>query len=120
MSARTHDNRSVRTLNLIDEYTRESLLIRAERRWSLATVISALADVIVWKGAPDVRSGNKYHLACASSDFVGLLHRFRKHGAKPFTRSCQTRHYCSRRTSQRTCDLPIRELFIFSQHNDLS
>ena len=34
VSARTHDGRSVRLLNLIDEHTRESLLVRAERRWS--------------------------------------------------------------------------------------
>jgi hypothetical protein len=31
-------------LNLIDEYTPESLLIRAERRWTSAKVIKALAD----------------------------------------------------------------------------
>jgi hypothetical protein len=31
-------------LNLIDEHTRESLLVRAERRWSNARVIEALAD----------------------------------------------------------------------------
>jgi len=59
MSARTHDGRSVRILNLIDEYTRESLLIRAERRWSSAKVIGALADVMVWKGVPEhLRSDN--------------------------------------------------------------
>jgi transposase InsO family protein len=59
MSARTHDGRSVRILNLIDEYTRESLLIRAERRWSSAKVISALADVMVRKGVPEhLRSDN--------------------------------------------------------------
>jgi hypothetical protein len=59
ISARTHDGRSVRILNLIDEYTRESLLIRAERRWSSAKVISALADVMVWKGVPEhLRSDN--------------------------------------------------------------
>ena len=40
MSARTHDGRSVRILNLIDEYTRECLLIRAERRWSSTKVIA--------------------------------------------------------------------------------
>jgi putative transposase len=38
--ARTHDARSVRLLNLVDGYTRESLLVRAERRWSTARVIS--------------------------------------------------------------------------------
>jgi putative transposase len=35
ISTRTHDGRSVRLLNLIDEYTRECLLIRAERRWQV-------------------------------------------------------------------------------------
>ena len=59
VSARTHDGRSVRLLNLIDEHTRESLLVRAERRWSTARVISALADVMVLKGVPEhLRSDN--------------------------------------------------------------
>src|SRR5271156_5221165 len=48
------------------------------------------------------------------------LHCYRKHFAKLCTRCCQTRHYCSHRRSQHTRDLPIRELLIFSQHNDLS
>lgn len=39
ISARTHDGKSVRLLNLTDECTRECLLIRAERRWSSAKVI---------------------------------------------------------------------------------
>ena len=51
VSARTYDGRAVRMLNLIDEHTRESLMIRAERRWSSAKVIGALADVMVWKGS---------------------------------------------------------------------
>ena len=59
VSARTHDGRSVRILNLIDESTRECLLIRAERRWSSAKVIEALASVMVLKGVPEhVRSDN--------------------------------------------------------------
>jgi putative transposase len=59
VSTRTHDGRSVRLLNLIDEHTRESLLVRAERRWSTARVISALADVMVMKGVPEhLRSDN--------------------------------------------------------------
>ena len=59
VSARTHDGRSVRLLNLIDEHTRESLLVRAERRWSSARVIGALADVMVIKGVPEhLRSDN--------------------------------------------------------------
>ena len=46
-------------LNLIDEHSRECLLVRCERRWSSARVIEALADVIVMKGVPeDLRSDN--------------------------------------------------------------
>ena len=45
-SARAHDGRSVRILNLIDEYTRDRLMVLAERRWSSSRVISALADVM--------------------------------------------------------------------------
>ena len=40
-------------LNLIDEHSRESLLVRPERRWSSAKVIEALADVMVMKGVPE-------------------------------------------------------------------
>jgi len=46
-------------LNLIDEHSRECLLIRSERRWSSAKVIEALADVMVMKGVPEhIRSDN--------------------------------------------------------------
>ena len=31
MSAKTHDGRTVRMLNLLDEHIRESLLVRPER-----------------------------------------------------------------------------------------
>lgn len=59
VSVRTHDGRTARLLNLIDEYTRECLLIRAERRWTSAKVIEALADVMVRKGVPEhLRSDN--------------------------------------------------------------
>jgi putative transposase len=59
VSARTHDGRTVRMLNLIDEHTRECLMIRSERRWSSAKVIEALADVMVVKGVPEhLRSDN--------------------------------------------------------------
>jgi hypothetical protein len=44
VSAKTHDGRTVRMLNLIDEHTRESLLVRPERRWSSAKVIESLAE----------------------------------------------------------------------------
>jgi putative transposase len=59
VSAKTHDGRTVRMLNLIDEHSRECLMIRLERRWSSAKVIEALADVMVWTGVPEhLRSDN--------------------------------------------------------------
>jgi transposase InsO family protein len=59
VSAKTYDGRTVRMLNLIDEHTRECLMIRSERRWSSAKVIEALADVMVAKGVPEhLRSDN--------------------------------------------------------------
>lgn len=53
VSARTYDGRSVRLLNLIDEHARDGLLVRADRRWSSARGISALADVMVVMGIPE-------------------------------------------------------------------
>jgi putative transposase len=59
VSAKTYDGRTVRMLNLIDEHSRECLLVRFERRWSSAKVIGALADVMVMKGVPaHLRSDN--------------------------------------------------------------
>ena len=46
-------------LNLIDEHSRECLMIRLERRRSSTKVIEALADVMVLKGVPEhIRSDN--------------------------------------------------------------
>ena len=46
-------------LNLIDEHTRECLLIRARAALEQAKVIEALADVMVMKGVPEhIRSDN--------------------------------------------------------------
>jgi hypothetical protein len=46
-------------LNLIDEHSRECLMIRSERRWRSAEVIEALAEVMVMKGVPEhLRSDN--------------------------------------------------------------
>ena len=59
VSVKTYDGRTVRMLNLIDEHSRECLMIRSERRWSSAKVIEALADVMVAKGVPEhLRSDN--------------------------------------------------------------
>jgi putative transposase len=56
----------VRILNLIDEYTRECLMIRAARRWSSAKVIGALADLRVIKGDGRTTARSSSRRTCAS------------------------------------------------------
>ncbi len=55
----THDGRSLRILTLIDEYTRECLALRVERRINSLGVIETLADAMLQKGVPEhVRCDN--------------------------------------------------------------
>ena len=59
VSAATHDGRSLRMLTLIDEYTRESLAVRVERRLRSLDVIETVADAMLSHGIPEhVRSDN--------------------------------------------------------------
>ncbi len=59
MSARTHEGRTLRLLTLLDEYTRECLAIRVERRMGSQQIIEALSDVMLWRGIPEqIRSDN--------------------------------------------------------------
>ncbi|MEO0427319.1 MAG: IS3 family transposase [Pseudomonadota bacterium] len=56
---RTHDGRAFRTLNIIDEYTREALMIRVDRKLNSADVVDALTDLFILRGAPKfIRSDN--------------------------------------------------------------
>ena len=56
---RTHDNRKIRMLCVIDEFTREALAIRVARRLNSSDVIDVLADLMIMRGAPEhVRSDN--------------------------------------------------------------
>ena len=44
---------------LLDEYTRECLAIRVERRMGSSEVIETLSDVMLWRGIPEhIRSDN--------------------------------------------------------------
>jgi transposase InsO family protein len=55
----THDGRALRILVLIEEYTRECLVLRVARRLGSAQVIEALADVMLVRGIPEhIRSDN--------------------------------------------------------------
>jgi putative transposase len=59
VSAFTHHGRTVRFLNLIDEYTRECLVIHVGRRINSNQVIDVLAEAMIKHGIPEhIRSDN--------------------------------------------------------------
>ena len=59
MQLRTQDGRGVRLLTVMDEYSRESLAIRAARHMRSADVIETLAELMLTRGVPDhIRSDN--------------------------------------------------------------
>ena len=47
---RTADGRVYRTLNIIDEYTREALMIRVDRKLNSTDVLDALTDLFILRG----------------------------------------------------------------------
>jgi transposase InsO family protein len=50
---------SIRTLNIIDEYTREALMIRVDRKLNSTDVLDALTDLFILRGPPEyIRSDN--------------------------------------------------------------
>ena len=56
---RTHDGRAYRTLNIIDEYTKEALIIRVDRKLNSTDVVDALTDLFILLGPPKfIRSDN--------------------------------------------------------------
>ena len=56
---RTHDGRIFRTLNIIDEFTKEALVIRVKRRLNSTDVVDALTDLFILRGPPRfIRSDN--------------------------------------------------------------
>ncbi len=59
MVARTAEGRAFRILAVMDEYTRECLAIRVERRFSSEDVIDQLFHLFVFRGIPErIRSDN--------------------------------------------------------------
>ncbi|NIP14488.1 MAG: IS3 family transposase, partial [Pseudomonadales bacterium] len=56
---RTHDGRVYRTLNIIDEFTKEALMMRVKRKLNSVDVIDALTDLFILRGPPAfIRSDN--------------------------------------------------------------
>lgn len=56
---RTDDGKAFRTLNIIDEYSRECLAICVDRKLNSGNVIDALSDLFIMRGVPTyIRSDN--------------------------------------------------------------
>jgi transposase InsO family protein len=56
---RTHDGRIFRTLNIIDEFTKEALVIRVKRGLNSTDVVDALTDLFILRGPLEyIRSDN--------------------------------------------------------------
>ena len=59
MEDRTHDGRAYRILNIIDEFTKEPLMIRAARKLNSTDVVDVLTDLFILRGPPEyIRSDN--------------------------------------------------------------
>ena len=52
VAERTSDGRALRMLNVIDEYTRECLAIRVDRKITANDVVEALTELFVTRGTP--------------------------------------------------------------------
>ena len=71
---RTHDGRVFRTLNLIDEYTRECLMIRVDRKLNSIDVIDVLTDMFILRGPPAfIRSDNGPEFVAEAVSNNGLI-----------------------------------------------
>lgn len=59
VAERTHNGRAFRMLTVVDEYTRECLAIKVERKLSSTQVLDVLADLFLKRGTPKfIRSDN--------------------------------------------------------------
>jgi putative transposase len=72
---RTHNGRKYRMLNIIDEFTRECLAIRVNRKLNSTDVIDVLSDLFIMRGVPGhVRSDNgPEFVAKAVRDWIGAV-----------------------------------------------
>ena len=66
---RTHNGKRFRMLTIIDEYTRECLAIKVDRKLNSTHVVDTLLDLFVMHGVPD------YILSDNGSEFTARLVR---------------------------------------------
>ncbi|NOC46453.1 IS3 family transposase [Ruegeria sp. HKCCD7559] len=72
---RTDDGTAFRTLNVIDEYSRECLAIRVDRKLNSSDVIDVLSDLFIMRGVPSyIRSDNgPEFIAVAVQDWINAV-----------------------------------------------
>ncbi|NOD65878.1 MULTISPECIES: IS3 family transposase [unclassified Ruegeria] len=72
---RTDDGKAFRTLNILDEHSRECLAIRVKRKLNSVDVIDALTDLFILRGAPRfIRSDNgPEFIAQAVRDWIAAV-----------------------------------------------
>uniref|UniRef100_UPI0030EDB5A4 IS3 family transposase n=2 Tax=Roseobacter sp. HKCCD7870 TaxID=3120343 RepID=UPI0030EDB5A4 len=72
---RTDDGKVFRTLNILDEFSRECLAIKVERKLNSTSVIDALTDLIILRGSPAfIRSDNgPEFIAQAVRDWIAAV-----------------------------------------------
>ncbi len=72
---RTHNGRKFRLLNVIDEFTRECLCIRIDRKLKSTDVIDVLSDLFILRGVPGhIRSDNgPEFVAKAVREWIGAV-----------------------------------------------
>lgn len=72
---RTDDGKVFRTLNIIDEFSRDCLAIKVDRKLNSTNVIDALADLFTMRGSPAfIRSDNgPEFIAKAVRDWIAAV-----------------------------------------------
>ena len=72
---RTDDGKVFRTLNILDEFSRECLMIRVRRKLNSTDVIDALTDLFILRGVPAfIRSDNgPEFIAVAVRDWISAV-----------------------------------------------
>ena len=75
MQDRTHDGRAYRILNIIDEFTKEPLMIHAARKLNSTDVVDALTDLFILYGPPAyVLSDNRPEFVAQKvRDWIGAV-----------------------------------------------
>ena len=70
---RTHNGKKIRMLNVIDEFTRECVAIRVERKLKAVDVIDVLSDLFILRGIPaHAQRRNLLHAQGAKDHHRGL------------------------------------------------